>query len=94
MSEYQKANEIARQLKQKRLRSNPFVGARVSLELDEMKKTLTTAEAAVALNRKQQTLRMWALDSCTNAPIKPIRICGRLAWSVSEIEALLNGEAQ
>lgn len=94
MNEYQQANEIARQLKQKRHRNNPAVGARVVFELDEMKKTMTTAEAAQALNRSQNTLRQWAMESFEKAPIKPVRICGRLAWNVSEIEALLNGDVK
>ena len=93
MNEYQKANEIARQLKQKRHRSNQHVGSRIAIELDGMKKMLTTTEAAEALNRRPQTLRTWAMDSCTEAPIKPVRIGGRLAWSVADIEKLLNGDA-
>ncbi|WP_189493049.1 helix-turn-helix transcriptional regulator [Formosimonas limnophila] len=49
---------------------------------------LTTNEAAVALNRKPQTLRKWACLG--NAPITPLRINGRLAWRASEVLALLN----
>jgi hypothetical protein len=52
---------------------------------------LPTDEAAAALNRKPQTLRKWAC--LENGPIRPVRINGRLAWRVSEIQALLNGEA-
>lgn len=51
--------------------------------------TVTTAEAAYYLNRQPQTMRSWACFE--NGPIRPVRICGRLAWKVSEIKALLNG---
>ncbi len=53
--------------------------------------TLPTNEAAPALNRSSQTLRKWACLEC--GPIRPVRINGRLAWRVSDIAALLNGEA-
>ncbi|KVC95076.1 helix-turn-helix domain-containing protein [Burkholderia ubonensis] len=51
---------------------------------------LPTNEAAAALNRKPQTLRKWAC--LENGPIRPVRINGRLAWRVSDIQALLGGE--
>jgi hypothetical protein len=51
--------------------------------------TLPTNEAAKALHRLPQTLRKWAC--LENGPIRPIRINGRLAWSVSDIQALLTG---
>lgn len=53
---------------------------------------ITTAEAAFYLNRKPQTLRIWAMKE--NGPIRPLRISGRLAWRVADIRALLNGGAQ
>jgi hypothetical protein len=53
---------------------------------------LPTDSAAAALNRKPQTLRKWAC--LENGPIRPVRINGRLAWRVSDIRALLNGEGQ
>lgn len=55
--------------------------------------TLTTAEAAVALKRKSQTLYKWA---CTKkGPIQPVRINGRLAWPAQRIaEILTGGDAQ
>lgn len=54
--------------------------------------TVPTDEAAYYLNRKPQTLRAWAcLES---GPLRPVRINGRLAWSVSAIRALLKGEAK
>lgn len=58
--------------------------------LAEGRDTLSTDEAARSLNRKSQTLRKWA---CLEAgPIRPIRIHGRLAWRVADIQALLSGE--
>jgi hypothetical protein len=52
---------------------------------------LSTNEAAPAINRRPQTLRKWAC--CENGPIRPIRINGRLAWRVSDLQALLSGGA-
>ncbi|MEM5293528.1 DNA-binding protein [Burkholderia sp. JPY481] len=52
---------------------------------------LTTEAAAVALNRRPQTLRKWAC--LENGPIRPIRINGRLAWKVADIQKLLTGGA-
>ncbi|WP_090627413.1 helix-turn-helix domain-containing protein [Nitrosomonas marina] len=51
---------------------------------------VTTNEAAFYLNRKPQTLRIWAMNE--NGLIRPIRINGRLAWPVSEIKQLLGVE--
>jgi hypothetical protein len=53
--------------------------------------TLSTIDAAKALNRAPQTLRKWAC--LENGPIRPIRINGRLAWPVDELALLLNGGA-
>lgn len=53
----------------------------------EARTTLTTAEAARHLGRAPQTLRLWACQE--SGPIRPVRIHGRLAWSVSDIRALL-----
>jgi hypothetical protein len=52
---------------------------------------LPTDEAAAAINRKPQTLRKWAC--LENGPIRPVRINGRLAWRVSDLQKLLNGGA-
>lgn len=52
---------------------------------------ISTNLAADALNRRPQTLRKWAC--LENGPIRPIRINGRLAWRIADIQALLNGEA-
>lgn len=51
-----------------------------------LKQYLSTNEAAKALNRAPQTLRKWACSE--EGPIRPIRIYGRLAWSVDDIVAL------
>jgi len=51
--------------------------------------TVPTDQAAYYLNRQPQTLRAWAC--LENGPIRPVRICGRLAWSVASIMSLLNG---
>jgi hypothetical protein len=48
--------------------------------------TVETSAAAYYLNRKPQTMRIWAL---TGHPIMPRRVNGRLAWPVSEIKKLL-----
>ncbi len=51
--------------------------------------TVPTDQGMFYLNRKPQTGRSWAC--LENGPIRPVRINGRLAWSVAEIKALLNG---
>lgn len=51
---------------------------------------IPTNEAAHYLNRKPQTLRIWACFE--NGLIKPIKINGRLAWPVNEIKKLLGME--
>lgn len=51
--------------------------------------TVPTADAAHYLNRRPQTLRAWAC--LENGALRPVRICGRLAWKVADIRALLNG---
>lgn len=48
-----------------------------------------TLQAAYYLNRKPQTLRTWACFE--NGPIRPIRINGRLAWRVVDIQAVMEG---
>ncbi|MEQ1621811.1 MAG: hypothetical protein ABL919_10430 [Methylococcales bacterium] len=57
------------------------------IPLDQVSRpTVPTDAAAHYLNRKPQTLRAWAC--LENGPLRPIRINGRLAWSVAEIKAL------
>lgn len=53
----------------------------------EARTNLPTPEAALHLNRAQQTLRIWAMRE--NGPIRPIRIHGRLAWPVADLKRLL-----
>jgi hypothetical protein len=50
------------------------------------KPNLTTAETAYYLDRRPQTLRVWAC--LENGPIRPKRIGGILAWSTAEVKAL------
>ena len=52
----------------------------------ETRSAVDTATAAFHLNRKPQTLRAWA--SAGSGPLAPVRICGRLAWSVEGIKAI------
>jgi hypothetical protein len=49
--------------------------------------TVPTEQAAHYLLRRPQTLRGWAC--LETGPIRPIRICGRLAWNVADIKSLL-----
>ncbi|AKH39603.1 hypothetical protein AAW31_11175 [Nitrosomonas communis] len=49
--------------------------------------TVTTEEAAYYLNRKPQTMRIWAMNE--NGLITPLRINGRLAWPVKEIKRVM-----
>lgn len=53
----------------------------------QTKSAVDTATAAFYLNRRPQTLRIWACAE--NGPIRPLRINGRLAWPVSELRSLL-----
>ena len=55
------------------------------------KPNVTTAHAAYLLDRQEQTLRVWACNE--NGPLRPIRISGRLAWPVSELQRVLSGGA-
>ena len=57
----------------------------------ETRAAVDTATAAYHLNRQPQTLRGWAC--LENGPLRPIRVHGRLAWSVAELRRVL-GVAQ
>ena len=48
--------------------------------------TVDTAAAAYYLNRRPQTVSIWAV---TGHPIRPLRINGRLAWPLASIRQLL-----
>jgi len=61
------------------------------LQQTGLPEVLPTNEAAPLINRAPQTLRKWAC--LENGPIRPIRINGRLAWRVSDLQTLLNGGA-
>ena len=54
----------------------------------ETRATLPTSEAAYHLNRAQQTLRLWAMRDSI-APLRPLRVNGRLAWRVSDLKRLM-----
>lgn len=53
----------------------------------EQRSHVDTACAAYHLGRRPQTLRVWA--SYETGALRPIRVNGRLAWSVAEIRCLL-----
>ena len=59
-------------------------------KVNELPAVLTTVDAAHYLNRKPQTLRRWAC--LQTGPLQPLRINGRLAWRVSDLQRVLNGE--
>lgn len=53
----------------------------------ETRPTVGTAAAAYYLDRKMQTLHIWACKE--NGPVRPVRVHGRLAWPVAEIKRVL-----
>jgi hypothetical protein len=54
----------------------------------ETRAAVDTNCCAFHLNRRPQTLRMWAIND-GRGPIKPLRINGRLAWPVVDIKRAL-----
>lgn len=52
----------------------------------ESRAGVETACAAYHLNRKSQTLRIWA--SRENGPIRPFRVHGRLYWPTAKLREL------
>lgn len=58
------------------------------VHLLESRTHLTTEQAAQLLGRRCQTLRVWACYE-SKAPLRPVRVNGRLAWPVGEIARLL-----
>ena len=58
----------------------------------ETRSHLTTAEAAIHLNRATQTLRIWAMRG--NGAVSPIRMNGRLAWPVESIKMAMGLQEQ
>lgn len=53
----------------------------------ENRANVPTQVAAFHLNRRPQTLRLWACRE--DGPLRPIRIHGRLAWPVAELRRVL-----
>ena len=51
-----------------------------------------TEQAAYYLDRRPQTMRIWAMRE--DGPLRPIRINGRLAWPVSELRRVLGVAAK
>jgi hypothetical protein len=49
--------------------------------------TVETAAAAYYLNRRPQTLRIYACHE--NGPLRPIRVHGRLHWKTDDLRRLL-----
>lgn len=49
--------------------------------------TVDTAAAAFYLNRRPQTLRIYACHE--NGPLRPIRVQGRLHWKTDDLRRLL-----
>ena len=54
----------------------------------ETRTAISTNEAAFHLGRKPQTLRKWACYE--DGPLRPVRINGRLAWRVADLNRVLN----
>ena len=52
---------------------------------------LPTSKAANLINRRPQTLRKWASKNTAPNGIQPLRINGRLAWKVADLEKILRG---
>jgi hypothetical protein len=58
----------------------------------ETRSRVDTATAAYHLNRRPKTLRSWASSGA--GCIQPLRINGRLTWSVARLRELLNAEGK
>lgn len=61
---------------------------RALFERTGVAQTVPTNQAAAMTNTKPQTWRRWACKG--NGPIKPLRVGGRLAWSVADINKMLS----
>lgn len=53
----------------------------------ETRTHVPTALMCWHLNRKPQTARGWACHE--DGPLRPTRVCGRLAWAVADIKRIL-----
>lgn len=51
---------------------------------------VNTTAAAAQLGRRPKTLHNWSSDG--DGPLKPLRINGRLAWPVDELQKLTSGQ--
>ena len=49
--------------------------------------TVPTEQAGYYLDRRPQTMRIWAMRE--DGPLRPLRINGRLAWQVSDLKRIL-----
>lgn len=57
---------------------------------EQIRTHIPTDEAAFYLCLKEQTMRSWDCPSNKNiAPLTPIKITGKLLWSVKDIKKLL-----
>ena len=66
---------------------------RTLFERAQIDQTCDTTTAAALIHKRPQTLRRWACEGC--GPIQPVRINGRLHWSVAKLRALAaNGSEQ
>ena len=57
----------------------------------ETRPTVTTEQAAFYLNRKPQTLRIWACKETYPPELRPVRVRGILGWPVAGIKTVLKG---
>jgi len=57
----------------------------------EARSHVPTEQAAYYLGRRAQTLRAWSCGE--DGPLRPIKVSGRLAWSVAQIRELLGVRA-
>lgn len=69
----------------------PSVKITPDLAINPELASVDTNAAAQILSRQPQTLRKWAC--LETGPIRPIRINGRLAWRVADLEKVLRGVA-
>jgi len=75
--------------RKRRDRSNDEL--RQLFERTGVEQTVDTEDAATLLGKEPQTLRRWACEG--SGPVRPSRVNGRLRWSVSDIQRLLNPAA-
>lgn len=63
------------------------IEAKFTALAQENRSVISTNEAAFHLGRKPQTLRKWACYE--DGPLRPVRINGRLAWRVADLNRVL-----